>query len=69
MSGSESGDDNPVMSTTTTTLRPASAEGKAFQTRVEDAVRSFAADRLPPVIRATAEWMEGKVTAESFTGS
>jgi hypothetical protein len=65
---SDVGDDDPVVSTTTTTLRPASAEGKAFQTRVDDALRSFAADRLPPVIRVAADWVQGKATAESLTG-
>jgi hypothetical protein len=66
--GAELGGDNPVVSTTTTTLRPASPEGKAFQTRVDDALRSFAADRLPPVIRVAADWMQDKATAESLTG-
>ena len=67
-SGSDFGGDNPVVSATTTTLRPASAAGKAFQTRVEDAIRPFAADRLPALIRAAGEWMEGKATAEGFAG-
>jgi hypothetical protein len=66
--GSDSGDDNPVVSTTSTTLRPASPEGKAFQTRVEDAIRPFAADRLPAVIQAAVEWNQGKLTAEGFAG-
>jgi hypothetical protein len=66
--GSESDGDNPVVSTTTTTLRPVSPEGKAFQTRVEDALRSFAAERLVAVIRAAGEWNEGKMPPETFAG-
>lgn len=66
--GSENASDDPVVSTTTTTLRAASPEGKAFQTRVDDALRSFAADRLPPVIRVAADWMQSKATAESLSG-
>ncbi|MGH9038556.1 MAG: hypothetical protein ACRD0O_22590 [Acidimicrobiia bacterium] len=66
--GSEPEGDDPVVSTTSTTLRAASPEGKAFQTRVDDAVRSFAADRLTPVIRTAGEWVQGKATAESLTG-
>jgi hypothetical protein len=62
----DSGDDDPVVSTTTT-LRQASPEAKAFQTRVTDAVRVFATDRLRPVIQGAAEWMERKRPAESFT--
>jgi hypothetical protein len=62
---SDSGDDNPVVESTTT--RPASPEAKAFQTRVDDTLRPFA-ERLAPVIKAAAEWVEGKAPAENLTG-
>jgi hypothetical protein len=65
--GSDTKGDNPVVSTTTTTLKPASAEAKAFLTRVDDALRTFA-ERLPPVILAAGEWKEGKKPPESFAG-
>ena len=64
---SDSGGDDPVVSTTTT-LREASAEGRAFQTRVEDAIRTFAGERLRAVIQAASEWMGQTRPAESFAG-
>jgi hypothetical protein len=63
---SDPGGDDPVVSTTTT-LRTASPEAQAFQTRVNDALRVFAGERLRPVIEAASGWMEQKVTAESFS--
>jgi hypothetical protein len=65
---SDTGDDNPVVSTTTTTLKPASPEGKAFQTRVEDALRIFASERLVAVIQAAGQWKDGKMPPEAFAG-
>ncbi|MDQ3946306.1 MAG: hypothetical protein M3357_14365 [Actinomycetota bacterium] len=64
--GSETDGDNPVLSTSTTTVEPASPEAKAFQTRIDDALHAFAADRLPAVIRAAGEWREGKLAPEGF---
>lgn len=65
--GSGGGDDDPVVATTTTTLGTASPEARAFQTRVEDALRSFA-QGTPAVITAAADWIAGKQPAETLTG-
>src|SRR5687768_4279616 len=51
---SEPDGDDPVVSTTTT-LRAASPEARAFQTRVDDALRAFAGERLRPVIQAAGQ--------------
>jgi hypothetical protein len=64
---SDSGGDDPVVSTTTT-LPPASPEAKAFETRVNDALRVLAGERLRPVIQAASQWMEQKATAETLSG-
>ncbi len=64
---SDSNDDNPVVESTTTTTKPVSAEAKAFQTRVDDALRAFA-ERLPPVIKAAGAWIEGTAPPENLTG-
>ena len=63
--GSDAGGGDPVVSTTTT-LRRASPEGRAFQTRVEDALRVLAADRLRPIIEAAGRWMEQAIPAEDL---
>ncbi|MGH8994050.1 MAG: hypothetical protein ACRDZ7_21275 [Acidimicrobiia bacterium] len=65
--GSDENGDNPVVESTTTTTKPVSPEAKAYQTRVDDALRTFA-QALPPVIKAAGEWVEGKGAAETLTG-
>ncbi len=64
---SDPGADDPVVSTTTT-LPPASPDAKAFETRVNDALRVLAGERLRPVIQAASQWMEQKATAETLSG-
>ncbi|MGH9043214.1 MAG: hypothetical protein ACRDZ3_23645 [Acidimicrobiia bacterium] len=60
-------DDDPVVATTTTTLAETSPEARAFQTRVEDALRSFA-QGTPAVITAAAGWIDGSQPADALTG-
>ena len=57
----------PTASTTTTTLRGPSAEGRAWQTRIDDAFRPLA-DRLPEFVDGTVKWMAGEKPTDAFTG-
>lgn len=65
-SAGDSGGDQAAPATTSSTAPPpASPEGTAFLTRIDDALRPFA-DQLPPLIRAATEWNEGTGTAENL---
>ena len=56
----------PAASTTTTTLRGMSAEGRAWQTRIDDAFGPLA-ERLPEFVDGTGRWMSGEKPDEAFT--
>lgn len=64
--GDSNGDGASATTTTSSTAPPpASPEGQAFLTRIDDALRTFA-DQVPPLIRAATEWNEGTGTAENL---